>query len=283
VTLTALVVVVLAVTAALVYNRVAWRPRQAAGRTSHDGLSIAGIIGPLGTLSVLLLVFVLVQTYASWSAVGEAETAEATATLLLFREADLVKDARTRNRLRAAVVCYATSVIRQERPAMHDRRVSSVPTYWGAGIREAGVRLTRTSAEENAGENLVARDGERASARQERLGEARPTVPGALFVLMVLAVAVAVTLGIFGVVTARSVGRGVHTVIVVATGVVLAATLMLVRDLDQPYAGALGRSPSQTEFIRAQIAPEVRGPLPCDDGGMPTRAPGFRALTSALR
>jgi hypothetical protein len=79
------------------------------------------------------------------------------------------------------------------------------------------------------------------------------------------------------------VGHGVHLVIVVATGVVLAATLTLVRDLDQPYAGALRRSPSQTEFIRAQIAPEVSGPLPCDDGGMPTGAPDFRASTSALR
>jgi hypothetical protein len=47
VTLTALGVVVLAVTAALVYNRVAWRPRQASGRASHDGVSMAGIIGPL--------------------------------------------------------------------------------------------------------------------------------------------------------------------------------------------------------------------------------------------
>jgi hypothetical protein len=94
VTLTALVVVVLAVTAALVYNRVVWRPRQASGRTSDDGLSIAAIIGPLATLAVLLLVFVLVQTYASWSAAGDAETAEATATLLLFREADLVKEPR---------------------------------------------------------------------------------------------------------------------------------------------------------------------------------------------
>jgi hypothetical protein len=281
VTLTAPFVVVLAVTAALVYNRVAWRPRQAAGRTSDDGLTIAGLIGPLGTLSVLLLVFVLVQTYASFSAAGEAETAEATATLLLFREADLVKDPRTRNRLRAEVVCYATSVIRQEWSAMHDRRVSSVPTYWGARIREAGVRLTRTRAEQNAGENIVARDGQRASARQKRLGEARPTVPGALFLLMVLAVAI--TLGTFGVVTARSVGPVVHAVIVVATGVVLAATLTLIRDLDQPYSGALRRSPTQTEFIRAQIAPEVRGALPCDNGGMPTGAPDFRASTSALR
>ena len=280
-TLIAIVVVVLAVTAALVYNRLVWRPRQASGRTSDDGLSIAAIIGPLATLAVLLLVFVLVQTYASWSAAGEAETAEATATLLLFREADLVKDARTRNLLRADVVCYATSVIDQEWPAMRDRRVSSVPTYWSARIREAGVRLTRTSAERNAGENLVARDGERASARQERLGEARPTVPRALFLLMVLAVGV--TLGIVGVVTERSVGRGVHPVVVVAAGVVLAATLTLVRDLDQPYAGPLRRSPSQTEFIRAQIAPEVRGPLPCDDDGMPIRARDFRASTSPLR
>jgi hypothetical protein len=39
---------------------------------------------------VLLLVFVLVQTFASWAAAGRAETDEATATLLLFREADLV-------------------------------------------------------------------------------------------------------------------------------------------------------------------------------------------------
>ena len=280
-TLIALVVVVLAVTAALVYNRLVWRPRQASGRTSDDGLSIAAIIGPLATLAVLLLVFVLVQTYASWSAAGEAETAEATATLLLFREADLVKNDRTRNRLRAEVVCYATSVIHQEWPAMRDRRVSSVPTYWGAQIREAGVRLTRTIAERSAGENLVARDGERASARQERLGEARPTVPRALFLLMVLAVGV--TLGIVGVVTERSVGRGVHPVVVIAAGVVLAATLTLVRDLDQPYAGPLRRSPSQTEFIRAQIAPEVRGPLPCDDRGLPTRAPDFKASTSALR
>ena len=46
-TLTALVVVVLAVTAALVYNRVAWRPRRPRA-ASHDGVSMAGIIGPLG-------------------------------------------------------------------------------------------------------------------------------------------------------------------------------------------------------------------------------------------
>ena len=98
-------------------------------------------------------------------------------------------------------------------------------------------------------------------------------MPRALFVLMVLAVAV--TLGIVGVATEPSAACGVHAAIVAATGAGLAATLTLVRDLDQPYAGALQRSPSQTEFIRAQITPEVRGPLPCDDGGSRPRASGF--------
>jgi hypothetical protein len=84
VTLVAIVVVVLAVTAALVYNRVAWRPRQASGGGSDEGVSIQGMIGPLGTLSVL--VFVLVQTYTSWSAAGKDETADGTAA----RRADLV-------------------------------------------------------------------------------------------------------------------------------------------------------------------------------------------------
>jgi len=83
VTLTGLVVVVLAVTAVLVTTASPGARARPRARTSHDGLSIAGIIGPLRTLSVLLLVFVLGQTYASWSAAGDAETAEPTATLLL--------------------------------------------------------------------------------------------------------------------------------------------------------------------------------------------------------
>jgi hypothetical protein len=156
---------------------------------------------PPASLAVLLLVFVLVQTYASWAAAGRAETDEATATLLLFREADLVRDARLRATLHKQVVCYATSVIR---------------------------------------------------------------------------------LAILGTATLASVGRSVHVVIVVAAAVVFTSALILVRDLDQRYAGSVRREPTQTEFIRGPMAAELRGPLPCDAEGLPVGVPGLRARTSPL-
>lgn len=274
------IVVALVVTASLVYNRRVWRPRQAAASIPGDGLKVWELTAPLASLAVLLLVFVLVQTYASWAGAGNAETDEATATLLLFREADLVAEAEVRAALHKQVVCYATSVIQQDWPAMGDERISNVPTYWGTLIRETGVRLVRERGESYAGEELVQRDGERASARQRRLGEARPTVPDALAWLMLAAVVT--VLAIVGTATLASVERGVHIAIVVCAAIAFAATLILIQDLDQPYAGALRREPTQTEFVRDQIAAELRGPLPCDDAGLPTGAPGFRATTAPL-
>ena len=279
-TVITIVAIAAVVAAGLTYNRRVWRPHQAAARIPRDGLKVWELTAPVASLAVVLLVFVLVQTFDSWASAGRAETNEATATLLLFREVDLVGDARLRNRLRREIVCYATSVERQEWPAMARRRVSSVPTYWAARIRGAGVRLVRASGESTAGENLVTRDGERAAARQDRLGEARPTVPHALGWLMLIAVAV--VLAVLGAATMTGVETRVHAVIVVAAATVFAATLLLIGDLDQPYAGAIKREPTQTEFVRRQIAAEVRGPLPCDAAGLPTRAPGFRATTVPL-
>ena len=279
-TLITIVVVVVVVAAGLTYNRRVWRPRQATAAVPRDGLKVSELVAPIASLAVVLLVFVLVQTYSSWAAAGRAETEEATATLLLFREADLVRDVQVRDTIRRQMVCDATSVVQQDWPAMGRRRVSSVPTYWATLVREAGVRLVRARGASTAGENLVARDGERATARQNRLLEARPTVPGALSWLMLAAVVV--VLAVIGTATLTEVHHRVHLVIVVAAATIFAATLILIRDLDQPYAGAVSREPTQTEFVLRQIAGEVHGPLPCDRNGLPTGVDGFRATTSAL-
>jgi hypothetical protein len=128
---------------------------------------------PLATLAVVLVVFVLVQVFTSWSAAGRAETTEATATLLLFREGELLQGTAVRQTVRREIVCYATSVVDQDWPAMADRDISNVPTYWAARFRDAGVRQARDGPRESAGEDFVTRDGERAAGRQDRLGEAR--------------------------------------------------------------------------------------------------------------
>jgi hypothetical protein len=162
------------------------------------------------------------------------------------RQADLVSDPQLRDTIRRQVVCYATSVVHQDWPAMSRRRVSSVPTYWATLVRDAGVRLVRAQGGSTAGESLVARDGERATARQNRLGEARPTVPNALDWLMLATVVV--LLAVLGAATQAAVDTRIHVTLVVAAAILFAATLLLISDLDQPYAGAIRRDPTQTEF-----------------------------------
>ena len=163
---------------------------------------------------------------------------------------------------------------------MGDRDISNVPTYWGACLRESGVRLVRTPNESTAGKQIVERDAERASARQNRLGEARPTVPDALSWLML--VAVLAVLFVLSTASSGAAGPILQAGIVVVAAAAFASTLLLISDLDQPYAGVLRRDPTQTEFVRDQIAAEVRGPLPCDSSGLPTDDPGFRQATAPL-
>jgi hypothetical protein len=171
-------------------------------------------------------------------------------------------------------------VIRQDWPAMGRRRVSSVPTYWGARIRGAGVRLVRADERSAAGPNLVARDGERAAARQHRLGEARATGPPALSWLMLATVVI--VLAVLAAATLNAVDARVHVALVVTAATAFTATLLLTHDLDQPYSGAVRRAPMQTEFVRDQIAAEVHGSLPCTGNGRPRNAPGFHATTATL-
>ena len=191
-----------------------------------------------------------------------------------------MSDPQLRDTIRKQVVCYATSVVDQDWPAMGHRRVSSVPTYWATLVRDAGVRLVRARGQSTAGENLVARDCERATARQNRLGEARPTVPRALDWLMLATVVV--LLGVLGAATLTAVDTRIHVTIVVAGAILFSATLLLIGDLDQPYAGTIRRDLTQTQFILNQIAPQVRGPVPCDRNGLPNRAAGFHATTAPL-
>ena len=123
--------------------------------------------------------------------------------------------------------------------------------------------------ESTAGKQIVERDGERARARQNRLGEARPTVPGALSWLML--VAVLMVLAVLSVASRSAVGPIIQAALVLGTAVAFASTLLLISDLDHPYAGALHRDPTQTEFVLDQITAEVRSPLPCDQLWAPDR------------
>lgn len=81
-------------------------------------------------------------------------------------------------------------------------------------------------------------------------------MPGELNLLMLLAVLG--SLVIIAVFTGEGVRPGVHIAIVVISGIVFLGTLLLIRDLDQPYRGVIAREPTQTLLVRDLLA--ARGP-----------------------
>ena len=276
-----LVLIVVAVVIGLTYNRLVWRPRQEAGDLSSDGLQMKEVTGPLASLAVLLVAFTLVQSFNSWSGAKRAEAGEAAATLNLFRQAELYGDARLRDDVRGDVICYSTSVIEQEWPAMAEGRYSNVPAYWASQIRRTAIRQVRSGTDERAGVAVLDRDRERTIGRQDRLNEAGSDIPTAVFLLMLAAVLAAVLL--IGVVTAKGVSPGVHVVVVIAGAVIFGSALLLIRSLDSPFTGFTARGPEQTIAIRQQMLNETsQDELPCDDSGLPVDDALFRPRTFPL-
>jgi hypothetical protein len=100
-----------------------------------------------------------------------------------------------------------------------------------------------------------------------------------MYWLMLFAVAVALVL--IGVVTTKGMSAGIHAAVVVTAAVVFTSTLLLIRDLDQPYDGINAREPAQTTYVRGQMLAEVVGGLPCNSRGLPTDAPLFRPETAS--
>jgi hypothetical protein len=279
-TLITVAVIALAVIAAIAYNRRVWRPAQARDPTHVDGLNATEASVPLVTLAVLLLTFVLVQVFGSWSAVSDEETAEATATLQLSREAQLFGDRATAAELQGDVLCYAISVVEQDWPAMGDRAASNVPTYWGQRIRDLAATAERDPRLHEDAQDLIEHDADRSAARQNRLGEARPAIPTALYVLLLVVVATALVM--LSVITSATVRPGVHLAIVVVSTVAFGLMLLLIRDLDDPYDGITARSPAETEFIIDLIRPDAPASLPCDAAGLPLDAPDFEPSRTPL-
>jgi len=273
-------VIAVAVVAALLYNRRVWRPAQRRDPTHVDGLNATEASVPLVTLAVLLLTFVLVQVFGSWSAVSDEETREATAALQLFRSAQLFEDVSVRDDLKGDVFCYAISVAEQDWPAMADDSASDVPTYWGQRIRDVAAAEGRKAHFHPAAQDLIEQDAERSAARQDRLGEARPAIPTALYLLMLVVVATALVM--LSVVTSATVRPRVHLAIVVVSTLAFGATLLLIRDLDDPYNGATARAPAETEFIIDLMRPDSPATLPCDPAGLPVDEPGFAATRTPL-
>ncbi|MEU8891572.1 hypothetical protein [Streptomyces sp. NPDC048442] len=257
-----LVVAVLALLAGLAANHFL-RPRLLS-EDDDTGMAVKDLVGPLLTLTVLLLAFVLVTANGSYGKAEVASRGEARALDQMVESAEYAP-AMQRGQIQAAAVCYARAVRTQEWPAMADGNGSAAPSVWSADFRQT----FRTLEGKPVFGMLIAADNKRSDEREERLTQATASIPSAI--LWFLLATLAVTVVALGICIPRRKNRGQLITLIVITAL-LTATLCIIRDVDRPFGGIIDVQPTamaeaQRQADRDFLANHKAAELPCDADG----------------
>lgn len=263
-------VVVLAAAAGAVTHAVVMRRGEHGGdQVRAEGLEIADLCRPLLTLVAFLLGFVLVQTFSSFQDAADSADVEAAAVLAEGRAARSLEPASG-----APVVdglrCYARAVAGPGWDSLAgSRRTSSVSEDASARVEEALVAAERVVADQDALDVVRSADDARLEARRRRLLDAQPSVPGPMMVLLVASVAIVI--GGSAALTSRRVRMAFSLSVLFATVTVFAGTLVVIVDLDQPFAGWARIHPDRLLEVEQRLGSlEIAPPASCDGDGTPT-------------
>ncbi|MEV4506125.1 hypothetical protein [Streptomyces klenkii] len=255
-------VAVVALIAGVAVNH-AIRPRLAV--RDEEPLRVADLMGPLQTLTVILLAFVLATAATSYAKAKEAVGSEASAVDQLAEVSDYAPDP-VRQHLRADVVCYARAVASYEWPAMAEGHDSKAPDTWSTDFRAQFRALNKADPSFPL---LVNADRDRSVARQARLAESAASVPEAVYWFMLASLAVTVTA--LGLLMPGS-GHKTHMAAVALVTALLTSALLLIHDIERPFAGAVAISPTVIKEVERQETRDYTSAyttarLPCDAAG----------------
>ncbi|MFH8295435.1 hypothetical protein [Streptomyces sp. NPDC018059] len=261
-----IVVAVLALLAGLAANRFL-RPRLVS-EDDDAGMCVKDLVGPLLTLTVLLLAFVLVTANGSYGKAEVAARGEARAVDQLVEAAEYAPAAQKAT-IQADAVCYARAVRTREWPAMADGDGSPAPSVWSTDLR----RVFREVEGKPVFGMLVAADNKRSEEREERLTQATASIPSAI--LWFLLATLVITVMALGTCIPRRNNRGQIITLTVITAL-LTATLCIIRDVDRPFGGIIDIKPTPITDVEHQaerdfLAHHTAADLPCDRNGNRTR------------
>ncbi|MFD6284732.1 hypothetical protein [Streptomyces sp. NPDC060205] len=256
-----IIVAVVALLAGLAANRYL-RPRLMSD--DDAGMAVKDLVGPLLTLTVLLLAFVLVTASGSHGKAEVAARGEARALDQLSEIAEYTPTTE-RARIQADTVCYARAVRVHEWPAMADGKGAAEPSVWSTDLR----RSFRDLEGKPVFGMLIGADNKRSDEREERLTQATASIPSAIF--WFLLATLTLTIVTLAVCLPRRNNRGQLIVLTVITAL-LTTTLCIIRDVDRPFGGIIDVEPTAITEIERQatrdfLANHEAADLPCDDKG----------------
>jgi hypothetical protein len=249
------------------------RRRAPEGSHFKDGDRAAGVFGVLATGLSVLLGFVIFLAFESYdNSRGGAET-EALILAQQFETAQFLP-ARVGRALSGELICYGRSVVHQEWPQMERGEHGATINPWAALLfRTLKTANPQTPAEQAAYSKWLDQTSDREAARNDRIHGGEGVVPWPLWlVLFFAAAAIFVFMLFFADSEEHPVVQGMMIGSVVA---VMAASLLLLRFLDNPYRSGVGSlRPTAMErtltlLDQARAVVKDNGPVPCNPSGEP--------------
>jgi hypothetical protein len=233
-------------------------------------LGAGEMVGRVATLAAVLVAFVIVQGFLTYTTAAAAAQNEANAVRGFFEVASYEPDPQ-HGELQAVAVCYARAVTHLEWRTMRTGETSPVVTAWTGRVRQVLQSLgddRRTSFS-----MLLAANRDREVARRQRMVETEPTLPATILWLMVGAAAVSIGWLAFSL--PRVARRTPYTVALAILSVFTVGSLLVALDLQRPFAGVI-RVPAQamsaveSDMVQSLAEQHDAGRLPCDAQGRRT-------------
>jgi len=261
-------VAAIAVTALLLVRR-----RAPEGSFFADGDRAAGVFGVLATGFSVLLGFIIFLGFESYDQSRSGAEQEAVVVLQQLENAQFFPQP-ARGQLTAELVCYGRSVVNQEWDRMRAGSQGDALNPWGVRMfRTLRTVRPRTDTQQSAYDKWLDQTSAREEARQDRIHGAVGVIPTTLWiVLFFIAAVIFVFMLFFADRGERAIVQGVLIGSVVA---VIAALLLVLRSLDEPFHNGVGGLQPVAMQRTLRMADEALGaigtrlqPL-CDARGVP--------------
>jgi hypothetical protein len=214
------------------------RRRAPEGSYFNDGDRAAGVFGVLATGFAVLLGLVVVLAFTSYDDARTGAATEALTVAQQYEVAHLLPPAQGR-RLAAELVCYGRSVVHQEWPRMQAGTQTDAMNPWGVALfRSLRTVVPRTASEQAAYSKWLDQRLDRETARAARIHGASSLIPAPLWLVLYGTAVLIVGFMLF---FADSGERAIVQATLIGTVVaVMAATILLIRFLDNPYRDGVG-------------------------------------------
>jgi Protein of unknown function (DUF4239) len=231
-----------------------------------DSPRSAGTLSVIGTMFAVILAFVIFLALQSYQRARQASSEEAIAISELHSVAAVFQPP-TRDRLQAGLVCYARAVVEDEWHVMSEGRSSERVQSWIDRLSgEFAITEPHGAQQEAAYAQWFDEQAQRREGRRERLAEATPLVPLALW--FVLGMGASLTIAYMCAQADRREGVLAQSIPIGFVTAMVTAGMLVVLFLDHPYANESGGiAPSEMRQTLTRI--DHGGAMPCDERGIP--------------